>query len=229
MSDSQTVARGTTLLSSVTEIVSVYLQQNKAEPGQLSQIITSVTEALRSALPDAPRTVSETHEGSAAAPSESRAGEDTDGEAQQPAAAVSAPVEPAVPVEQSVFSDYLVCLECGLKQKLLKKHLRIAHGLSPQDYRKRWSLDAKYPMAAPSFAEGKREMAKRIGLGRGRPADKEANRGVEAAPPPAASSPERKGRGRKAAAVEGQNGVDSGKRAGRGRKPRGAGVPAGIA
>jgi predicted transcriptional regulator len=220
-----------TLLSSVTEIVSVYLQQNKAEPKQLSQIITSVTEALRSALPDAPRTAAETRQDLAGDSSESQAGE----EAPQ-AAAAPAPVEPAVPVDQSVASDYLICLECGLKQKLLKKHLRIAHALSPQEYRKRWSLDPKYPMAAPSFAEGKREMAKRIGLGRGRPGDAVAGKGgakrggSEAASVAAASEPERKrGRGRKASATEGQNGVGNGKQTGRGRRSKASGLPAGIA
>lgn len=216
-----------TLLSSVTEIVSVYLQQNKAEPRQLSQIITSVTDALRTALSGAPGSAVEMQQDSADASGESHAAENA-AEVAQPAAAAA----PAVPVADSVASDYLICLECGLKQKLLKKHLRIAHGLSPQDYRKRWSLDAKYPMAAPSFAEGKREMAKRIGLGRGRPGGATGKGAPEAAPAaaPAASAPERKrGRGRKASAAAGQNSVDSGKSTGRGRRSKSAGVSAGIA
>ncbi|HEY0523349.1 MAG TPA: MucR family transcriptional regulator [Stellaceae bacterium] len=221
-----------TLLSSVTEIVSVYLQQNKAEPKQLSQIITSVTDALRTALSGTPGSAAEMQQDSADASGESHAAENAAEVAQPAAAAAPAPVEPAVPVEDSVASDYLICLECGLKQKLLKKHLRIAHGLSPQDYRKRWSLDAKYPMAAPSFAEGKREMAKRIGLGRGRPGGATGKGAPEAAPAaaPVASAPERKrGRGRKPSAAAGQNSVGSGKSTGRGRRSKSAGVSAGIA
>jgi predicted transcriptional regulator len=75
--------------------------------------------------------------------------------------------KPAVPVSRSVTRDYIVCLEDGRKLKMLKRYLRSHYDMSPDDYRRRWGLPADYPMVAPSYAETRSEMAKRIGLGRG--------------------------------------------------------------
>ncbi len=85
-------------------------------------------------------------------------------EAGVPAPAV-APV-PAVPVKRSVFPDYIVCLEDGEKLKMLKRHLRIAHGMTPEQYRERWGLPRGYPMAAPKYAAQRSALAKAAGLGR---------------------------------------------------------------
>ncbi len=74
--------------------------------------------------------------------------------------------EPAVSVRASVKSDHLVCLEDGKKMKMLKRHLMTDHGMTPSEYRERWSLPADYPMVAPDYAEKRRELAKKIGLGR---------------------------------------------------------------
>lgn len=74
-------------------------------------------------------------------------------------------VQPAVPVRKSVTPDYLVCLEDGKKLKMLKRHLRSAYDMSPEDYRERWGLPADYPMVAPNYAKRRSELAKDIGLG----------------------------------------------------------------
>ena len=74
--------------------------------------------------------------------------------------------EPAVSVRASVKSDHLVCLEDGKKMKMLKRHLMTDHGMTPEEYRERWNLPADYPMVAPDYAEKRRELAKKIGLGR---------------------------------------------------------------
>ena len=74
---------------------------------------------------------------------------------------------PAVPVSRSVTSDYIVCLEDGRKLKMLKRYLRSRYDLSPDEYRKRWSLPADYPMVAPAYTERRSEFAKKIGLGKG--------------------------------------------------------------
>lgn len=79
---------------------------------------------------------------------------------------VETPPEPAVPIRQSIKQDYLVCLEDGKKMKMLKRHLMTAYGMTPDDYRQRWNLPADYPMVAPAYAEKRRELAKKIGLGR---------------------------------------------------------------
>ena len=74
--------------------------------------------------------------------------------------------EPAVSIRASVKPDHLVCLEDGKKMKMLKRHLMTDHGLTPAEYRSRWGLPADYPMVAPDYAEKRRELAKKIGLGR---------------------------------------------------------------
>jgi len=73
---------------------------------------------------------------------------------------------PAVSIRASVKPDYIVCLEDGKKLKMLKRHLMTHYNLTPEQYRQRWGLPADYPMVAPSYAEKRRELAKKIGLGR---------------------------------------------------------------
>jgi predicted transcriptional regulator len=74
--------------------------------------------------------------------------------------------EPAVPVRRSVRDDHLVCLVCGKPQKVLRRHLAVAHELTPEAYREQFGLKADYPMAAPGYSRQRSEMAKRVGLGR---------------------------------------------------------------
>ena len=76
--------------------------------------------------------------------------------------------EPAVSVRRSVRPDHLVCLICGKKQKLLKRHLAVEHDLTPNQYRESFGLKPDYPMAAPNYAQQRRELAVKIGLGRPR-------------------------------------------------------------
>lgn len=73
--------------------------------------------------------------------------------------------QPAVPVKKSVTPDYVVCLEDGKKLKMLKRHLKTAYGMTPEQYRERWSLPPDYPMVAPNYAEHRSSLAKKIGLG----------------------------------------------------------------
>ncbi|MEW9854136.1 MucR family transcriptional regulator [Novosphingobium sp. M1R2S20] len=74
--------------------------------------------------------------------------------------------EPAVSIRASVKPDYIVCLEDGKKLKMLKRHLMTHYNMTPEEYRQRWNLPADYPMVAPNYAEKRRELAKKIGLGR---------------------------------------------------------------
>ena len=74
--------------------------------------------------------------------------------------------EPAVSVRRSVRPDHLVCLICGKKQKLLKRHLAVEHELTPNQYRETFGLKPDYPMVAPNYAQQRRELALSIGLGR---------------------------------------------------------------
>ncbi|MEX0759369.1 MAG: MucR family transcriptional regulator [Tistlia sp.] len=72
---------------------------------------------------------------------------------------------PAVPIKKSVMPDYIVCLEDGKKLKMLKRHLKTAYDLSPEDYREKWGLAPDYPMVAPNYAKQRSRLAKQIGLG----------------------------------------------------------------
>ncbi|WP_454883037.1 MucR family transcriptional regulator [Sphingomonas oryzagri] len=74
--------------------------------------------------------------------------------------------EPAVPVRLSVKHDYIVCLEDGAKLKMLKRYLRTRFNMTPEEYRAKWKLPRDYPMVAPAYAETRKELAKKIGLGR---------------------------------------------------------------
>jgi predicted transcriptional regulator len=74
--------------------------------------------------------------------------------------------EPVVSVRASVKPDYIVCMECGKRQKTLKRHLQTAHGMTPQQYRSDYGLPDSYSMVSAEYAQMRRDMANSIGLGR---------------------------------------------------------------
>ena len=77
--------------------------------------------------------------------------------------------QPAVNIKRSVHPDYIICLEDGKKLKMLKRHLKTAYNMTPDEYRERWGLAPDYPMVAPNYARQRSKLAKEIGLGtRGR-------------------------------------------------------------
>src|SRR5215203_3261481 len=73
--------------------------------------------------------------------------------------------EPKVSIRSSIKPDYVVCLEDGKKLKMLKRHLMTHYNMTPDEYRQKWGLNADYPMVAPNYAEQRRTLAKKIGLG----------------------------------------------------------------
>ena len=83
----------------------------------------------------------------------------------EPVVEPEAPLEPAVSIRSSIKPDYIVCLEDGKKLKMLKRHLMTHYQLTPEQYRAKWNLPADYPMVAPNYAEQRRTLAKKIGLG----------------------------------------------------------------
>lgn len=84
----------------------------------------------------------------------------------RPAEAVAAPT-PAVSVRRSVQRDSVVCLDCGWKGKMLRRHLTTRHGLSGDEYLKRWGLSNDHPLTAPNYSVQRSNLAKELGLGRG--------------------------------------------------------------
>lgn len=103
-----------------------------------------------------------------------------------PLAPVDVRPEPAVSIRSSVKPDYIVCLEDGKKLKMLKRHLMTHYQMTPEDYRAKWGLPADYPMVAPSYAETRRALAHKIGLGR-KPAAKAPEPALVAKPAKAAA------------------------------------------
>src|ERR1700761_2211282 len=74
---------------------------------------------------------------------------------------------PAVPIEESVTPDHVVCLEDGMTFRSLRPHLVSAHGLTPEAYRKKWGLAHDHPIVAPNYSRDRALVAKKIGLGKG--------------------------------------------------------------
>lgn len=120
------------------DIVSSYVGANKVSPDQIPDLIQTTYAALQNVASGA-----------------------------SVAAAEPAKLVPAVPVKKSITPEYLVSLEDGRKYKSLKRHLRTAYNLSPEEYRAKWNLPKDYPMVAPAYAASRSALAKSMGLGRG--------------------------------------------------------------
>jgi predicted transcriptional regulator len=116
-------------------IVKSYVVQHKVRPDQISDLITSVDQAL--------------------------------GQLGQPVAPEEVLV-PAVSVRRSVHQDYVVCLDCGYRAKTLRRHISTRHGMTRDEYLKRWGLRSDHPLVAPAYSERRSTMAKSFGFGRKR-------------------------------------------------------------
>ena len=123
--------------SLVAEIVSSYVGKNSIAVDEIGALIVTVHRALTGLGTNAP-----------ASP------------------AMEEKLTPAVPIRRSVQPDYVVCLECGVRGKTLRRHLRTTHGLEPAAYRARWKLAADYSLTSPAYSEKRSAMAKQVGLGR---------------------------------------------------------------
>ena len=109
------------------------------------------------------------------------------------------PPEPAVSIRASIQKNAITCLDCGKKMKMLKRHLSTEHGLTVDEYRQRWGLASNYPMVAPAYAETRRTLAKKIGLGR-KPGQKVARKAAPKKAPAAKKAPAKAAPARKKAA-----------------------------
>tara|TARA_A100001037_G_C14844305_1_gene497931 strand:- start:200 stop:637 length:438 start_codon:yes stop_codon:yes gene_type:complete len=116
-------------------IVAAYVSNNKIDVSELLELILSVHDSFLNV-------------GRSSAPGDKESG-----------------IQPAVSVKKSITPDYLICMEDGIKLKMLKRHLRTQYGLTPQQYREKWGLPPDYPMVAPNYAEKRSMLAKEIGLG----------------------------------------------------------------
>jgi predicted transcriptional regulator len=117
-----------------------------------------------------------------------------------PAAEPADEQTPAVSARRSVHRDYVVCMDCGWKGQMLKRHLTTTHGLSVAEYRARWNLTADHAMTAPAYSERRSGLAKKIGLGRGGRGASAETMAVPETETATASQPKRRGRPRSVAA-----------------------------
>jgi predicted transcriptional regulator len=126
------------ILELATDLVASYVRNNQIDADQLPNLLTSVFETMHEIV----------H------------GEDPQN------TVIPVPAVPAVPVDQSVHDDYLICLEDGQKYKSLKRHLRTKFELTPKAYREKWGLPTDYPMVAHNYSRERSRLAKRTGLGK---------------------------------------------------------------
>jgi predicted transcriptional regulator len=111
----------------------------------------------------------------------------------KPAAETEGERIPAVPIRRSVHRDYIVCLDCGWRGQMLRRHVTTGHGLTVEQYRARWDLPRDHPMTAPSYSERRSSLATQIGLGRHRRASRDEMGPVESETPPPRSRRRRRG------------------------------------
>jgi len=127
------------LMELTAQIVAAYVARNTISAAEVPQVIAIVRKALMAAGFD------------------------------REAVANSRPPHAAVAIKSSIGRDAIACLICGLRHKMLKRHLKIAHGLVPSEYRRSFGLRTDYPMTAPSYAKRRSQLARQFGLGsRGR-------------------------------------------------------------
>ena len=131
-------------LNLIASVAANYLRRNSVGIDQIGNVVSTVTRAIE------------------------QAAREIDGApiALPPAAIPVETQAPAVSVKKSIQREHIICLDCGIRARTLKRHLQSAHGLTPQQYRDKWQLAKDYPMVAPAYSEQRSHMAKELGLGR---------------------------------------------------------------
>ena len=122
----------------IAEMFKAYVTSNEVKPTQVEDVVRAMTRAIS-------HTLEPTRESGKSVPRK----------------------PPAVPIEESVTADYIVCLEDGKQFKSLKRHIAL-HGFTPDQYRSRWDLPQDYSMVASKYSKRRSRLAKQIGLGRKR-------------------------------------------------------------
>jgi len=140
------------------DIVVAYLTKNPMPADDVPVFINSVMSAVFKGNSEA--------EGNFNPKIEIYADQKTDTLEPEPIEESNVQTEPAVPIDQSIQPEELICLECGSHHKTLKRHLNAAHGLKAADYKNKWNLPSDYPLVAPSYSKKRSELAKQLGLGR---------------------------------------------------------------
>jgi predicted transcriptional regulator len=135
--ESQQLENANHIAQMAADIVAAYVSNNEVPRADLTKLIQEVYQALATA----------TH-------------------AKATLATPLVEKRPAVNIKKTIHPDYLICLEDGKRFKSLKRHLRTAYKLTPEQYREKWGLAVDYPMVAPNYAKTRSNLAKSSGLGK---------------------------------------------------------------
>jgi len=126
------------ILTLAANIVSAHVEHNEVSHNEVPRLIREVYAALVEVGQDRPR----------------------------PAAGHNATATPAARRKAGGTEEILTCLECGMKMKMLKRHLLTVHGMTPEDYRRKHNLPGDAPMVTSNYAELRSKLAKASGLGK---------------------------------------------------------------
>ena len=138
---------GSDKLALISKSAASYLRRNAVSVDQIDTVFSSIRRAVEEAAKEI--------EGGDVAETKSA-----------PTNASAEGQQPAVPVKKSIQPEYIVCLEDGMHARTLKRHLRTAHGMTPEQYREKWGLAEDYPLIAAGYSAARSKMAKKLGLGR---------------------------------------------------------------
>lgn len=160
-------------LNAMAQIVTAHLATTKVETDQLPDLVRRLYASLSEEQPVPNTTGLGASRKTSNVPSPAEKTEpsvtidETPAEATSPTIlAVEKQQQPAVPIKESVFPDYIICLEDGKQLKSLKRHLAAAFDMTIEDYKAKWGLPEEYPTVAPSYTEMRRQVAQKIGLGK---------------------------------------------------------------
>ncbi len=143
------------LLTQTTQLVTALVGRNDVSPQDMPKLIRDVYRALKNPDGEPGATYTEDERDFLAALEPNR----------RPPAPVSYRQAPAVEPAESIFPDYIICLEDGRKFKTLRRHLKAEYNMTPEQYREKWHLDADYPMVAPNYSTVRSNLAKESRLG----------------------------------------------------------------
>lgn len=129
-------------LALIADVAASYLRQNAVGVHQIANVVANVSKALDVAA------------------------KELAGERATASAPISEKPVPAIPVKRSVHREYIICLEDGVRVRTLKRHLMSEHGLTPAQYRKKWSLSRDYPSRHRSTASGARQWLRLSAFGK---------------------------------------------------------------
>jgi len=160
-------------LNAMAQIVTAHLATTKVETDQLPDLVRRLYASLSEEQPVPNTTGLGASRKTSNVPSPPEKPEPSATVDETPAEATSPTIltvekqkQPAVPIKESVFPDYIICLEDGKQLKSLKRHLAAAFDMTIEDYKAKWGLPEEYPTVAPNYTEMRRQVAQKIGLGK---------------------------------------------------------------